>query len=375
MLTRCLALTGALKASRAFICAAVAVFGAIVMPVSSQPAYAVTWDNVHFHGYFDFQYLQNTKAEGPDDPSAPPMDNGAFDFRHLTFLFDVSVLQELVIKANMEFDHAVDTELGFGGFILEYGFAEYMFTDWLKLRAGKALTPYGIFNEIHDAAPAYLSVKVPESIYHADKRGGFFLIPKWITGLYALGNTNPCNGCDFDYTVFIGNGESVGHNEAQFDSNPNKAVGGRAQLSLADDKYMAGVSAYYGDKAVSPTNLAENHWAYILSLAYNISDFSLKAEYGQGKLGSRAEYGWYVQPSYKIGRYTPYLRVQSSDPDDRKADDYWDTYLAGVNIQANKHMFLKFEWRENMRGKNNNDILTPGNEDFGEFKSSVTIYF
>jgi hypothetical protein len=372
---RCLALTGALKASRAFIYAAIAVFATIVIPVSSRPAYAVTWDNVHFHGYFDFQYLHNTKAEGPDDPSAPDMSNGAFDFRHLTFLFDVSVMQELVIKANMEFDHAVDTELGYGGFILEYGFAEYMFTDWLKLRAGKALTPYGIFNEIHDAAPAYLSVSVPDSVYKADKRGGFSLIPKWITGLYALGMTNPCDGCDLDYTIFIGNGESVGYNEAQFDSNPNKAVGGRVQLSLADDKYMAGVSAYYGDKAVSPTNLAENHWAYVLSLAYNLSDFSLKAEYGQGKLGPRAEYGWYVQPSYKIGRYTPYVRAQSSDPDDRKADDYWNTYLAGLNIQVNKQMFLKFEWRENTRGKNNNDILTPGNEDFGEFKSSVTIYF
>lgn len=375
MLMGCPALTRSLRVTRAFICAALAVVVAVLMPASFNPASAAAWGDVHFHGYFDFQYLHNTKPEGPDDPSAPPMDNGAFDFRHLTFLFDVSVMQELQIKANMEFDHAVDTELGYGGFILEYGFAEYTFKDWFKMRAGKALTPYGIFNEIHDAAPAYLSVAVPDSIYKADKRGGFSLIPKWITGLYALGNTTPCDGCDLDYTVFVGNGESVGHNEAQFDSNPNKAVGGRVQLSLADDKYQTGVSVFHGDKAVSETNLAESHWGYVLSLGYNLSNFSLKAEYGQAKLGSRTEYGWYIQPAYRIGRYTPYLRAQSSDPDDRKPDDYWNTYMAGVNIQVNRHMFLKAEWRENTRGKNNSDILKPGNEDFGEFKSSVTIYF
>ena len=375
MLMKCSALTRTLKATRMFFHAALAVTVTLVMSATFHPAYATTWENVHFHGYFDFQYLHNTKPEGPDDPSSPPMDNGAFDFRHLTFLFDVSVMRDIQIKANLEFDHAVDTELGYGGFILEYGFAEYTFNDLLKLRAGKALTPYGFFNEIHDASPAYLSVSVPDSIYKADKRGGFLIIPKWITGLYALGNTTLYNGCDLDYTVFVGNGESVGHNEAQFDSNPNKAVGGRVQLSLADDKYQTGLSVFYGDKAVSETNLSENHWGYVLSLGYNLANFGLKAEYGQAKLGPRTGYGWYVQPSYRIGRYTPYLRAQSNDPDDRRPDDYWNTYLAGVNTQVNKHMFLKVEWRENMRGKNNNDILAPGNEDFGEFKSSVTIYF
>lgn len=375
MLMRCLARSRALKVTRAFVHATLAIFAAMSITVPSPKAEAVTWENVHLHGYFDFQYLQNTKPEGPDDPNTPGMDNGSFDFRHLTLLLDINVLPELLIKANIEFDHATDTELGYGGFILEYGFAEYIYKDWLKLRAGKALTPYGLFNEIHDASPAYLSVNVPESIYKTDKRGGFTMMPKWITGLYALGITNLSDGYDFDYVIFIGNGESVGYNDAQFDSNPNKAVGGRAQISLDDEKLLAGVSAYYGDKAVSQTNLSENHWAYVISLSYNLSNFNVKTEYGQGKLGSRTEYGWYVQPSYRIGKYTPYLRAQSSDPNDTQPDDYWNAYLAGVNIKVNSHMFLKFEWRENMRGKNNNDVLTPGNEDFGEFKSSVTIHF
>lgn len=370
MLMRCLALTPALRATRAFT-----VLITLLMAALSSPAYAVTWENVNLHGYTDFLYKKNTKNEAPEDPSAPDTTNGSFDFRHLTFLVDIHVMPELWIKTNVEFDHTPDTELGYGGIIMEYGFAEYMVKDWLKLRAGKALTPYGLFNEIHDASPAYLSVTVPESVYRPEQKGGFSLIPKWTTGISVLGITNPCDGCEFDYVIYIGNGESVGINEGQFDSNPNKAVGGRAQISIDDEKFLVGVSAYYGEKAVSQTNLSENHWAYVISLSYNLSNFNLKAEYGQGKLASRTEYAWYVQPSYKIGRYTPYLRVQSNDPDDTKPDDYWNAYLAGVNIQLNKHMFLKFEWCENMRGKNNVDIVTPGNENFGEFKSSVTIHF
>ena len=108
---------------------------------------------------------------------------------------------------------------------------------------------------------------------------------------------------------------------------------------------------------------------------YNLSALNLKAEYGQSKLGPRTESAWYAQSSYRLGRYTPYLMAQAIDPSDAKPDDYWNVYMAGVNVRVNKHMFLKIEWRENMRGKNNTDIITHGNEDFGEFKSAMTIYF
>jgi hypothetical protein len=371
----CLAFKRMFKAPRIFASAVLAVFVALALDIPSRPAYAVALEDVSFHGYMDFLYKQNTKAEAPDDPNAPNPTNGSFDFRHLTFLADIHVMPELWIKTNVEFDHTPDTELGHGGIIMEFGFAEYLVKDWLKLRAGKSLTPYGIFNEVHDASPTYLSVNVPEIVYKADTRGGFALIPKWVTGVSALGNTAPCNGCEFDYVVYVGNGESVGVNEGQYDSNHNKAVGGRAQMSFNDEQFLAGFSAFYDEKAVSQTQLTENHWAYLISLNYNLSALNLKAEYGQSKLGSRTESVWYAQSSYRMGRHIPYLRVQGIDPNDTKPADYWNAYSVGLNVQVNKHMFLKFEWTENRRGENNTDIITPGNEDFGEFKSAMTIYF
>ena len=361
--------------TRAFTHTALAVFVIMALAVSSRPAYAVAWEDVYFHGYTDFLYKQNTKAEALDEPGAPDPTNGAFDFRHLTLLADIHVMPELWIKTNVEFDHTPDTELGHGGIIMEYGFAEYLVKDWFKLRAGKSLTPYGIFNEVHDASPTYLTVNVPELIYKAETRGGFSFIPKWVTGLATLGITNPCDGCEFDYVIYVGNGESVGVNDGQYDSNHNKALGGRAQISINDEQYLAGISAFYDEKAVSETKLNETHWAYLISLNYNRAALNLKAEYGQSKLGSRTESVWYIQSSYRLGRYTPYVMVQSIDPNDAQPDDYWNVYMAGLNVQVNKHMFLKLEWRENRRGKNNNEIITPGNEDFGEFKSAVTIYF
>lgn len=365
----------AFRMSRGFTRAVLAVFVAMALAAPSRPAHAVAWENVYFHGYMDFLYKQSTKAEAPDEPNAPDPTNGAFDFRHLTFLADIRVTPELWIKTNVEFDHTPDTELGHGGIIMEYGFAEYLVKDWFKLRAGKSLTPYGIFNEVHDASPTYLSVNIPELIYKAETKGGFAFIPKWVTGVSALGITNPCDGCEFDYVIYVGNGESVGINEGQYDSNHNKAVGGRAQISVNDEAFLAGISAFYDEKAVSPTKLTEIHWAYLISLNYSHSALNLKAEYGQSTLGSHAESVWCAQSSYRIGRYTPYLMVEAIDPNDTQPDDFWNIYMAGVNVQVNKHMFLKFEWRENQRGKSNTDIITPGNENFGEFKSAMTIYF
>ncbi|MBI4665913.1 MAG: hypothetical protein HY751_05810 [Nitrospinae bacterium] len=354
----------------------VALTGAFFSIFSVTPASAVTWDRVTLHGYLDLEYTQATKPEGEDDPSSPGADNGSFDQHHFNLLTDIHVAPDLWVKAHVEFDHGADSELGQGGIILEYGFGEYVMREWLKFRGGKALTPYGIYNEIHDATPAFISVSVPEMIYKSERRGGFAMMPKWITGLYALGETPVGKRQNnFDYVFYVGNGESVGVNEAQHDANPNKAVGGRLQYSMDDDKFMGGVSYYYGDKAVSEDNLSQNHWGYIVSLNYNAYPLNLMGEYGQSKLGSRTLYAWYGQASYALGRFTPYARYQSIDPSDNEADDFWNALTLGLNIKANNNLFFKFEWNDNRRGENNNDILTPGNEDFSEFRSAITIFF
>jgi len=113
----------------------------------------------------------------------------------------------------------------------------------------------------------------------------------------------------------------------------------------------------------------------IASLNINLMDINLRGEYGQSELGDRGEITWYTQASYRINRFTPYLRYQTIDPDTGFEDDNWTSLLAGLNIMVNDNLFFKVEWNENRRGSNNVEIIHEGKEDFGEFRSAFTLFF
>lgn len=356
------------------ICASAAFVFGLASPSASMP---LDQASIEFHGYLTLEYWQATANEGIDRPNASDPTNGAFDLHHVNFLIDVRILPELIAKFHIEFDHGADTELDAGDIILEYGFAELTLYNWLKIRAGKALTPFGYFNETHDSSPAFLSVLAPENIYQAHNRGGFSMIPKWNTGLFLLGDIFiGARHDDIDYMVYIGNGESLpSTNEAQYDDNTNKAVGGMIQFSTFDEAFQVALSGYYGDKAVTEDNLEAPHETLMISVKAAFGDFTAKGEFAISRLDEKNESAWYLQMSYRLGRYTPYLRYQSIDPDEDIKNDGWDTAIGGVKVEVNDHLFLKFEWDEHTRGENNSGILNEGNEDFGELRVAITLFF
>jgi len=335
-------------------------------------------DKLRFYGYIDLEYKQTTddKYDGSGEDDAN-MKNGAFDQHHFNILMEAAVTSEIAVKAHLEFEHGIYPGAGNAAMVLEYAFAEYVKLDRLKFRGGKMLSPWGIYNEIHDSTPAYLSVFPPETFYKAGERGGFALIPKWITGLAALGgSTTGISHADIDYIVYIGNGESrVAINENEHDDNQNKAMGGRLQLTDHYEMYQVGVSAYYGDKAVSGDKLSETHWTATFHADINWREGNLRAEYGRSVVESQTETAWYVQTSWRFGRYTPYLRYQTLNPHEEGDDENWTIYLAGVNIKVTDYLFYKIEWNEHKRGSNNRDIVTGEPLGYGEFRSALTLLF
>ena len=344
----------------------------------TSPASAISFgrDQIHLHGYFTLEYFQATEVEGTHSSIEPDPTNGSFDLHHINFLVDFRILPELVAKLHVEFDHGADTELSAGDIILEYGFGEYTFENWLKVRAGKELTPFGFTNEIHDTSPAYVSVLAPENVYKADNRGGFAMIPKWTTGISLSGSWFfGKDHHDLSYVVFTGNGESrLGTNQARYDDNTDKAIGGRLLFSSSEGALQVGVSGFFGDKAVDEDNLEVEHKTLLFSLAGEVGDLALKGEYGFSELGEREEAAFYLQGSYRIDRYTPYFRYQTIDPSG-EGEDYWDTYMGGLNVFLNDNTILKIEWSEHIRGEDNNDILTKGNEEYGELRTGLTLFF
>ena len=368
--------------------------GAIISVVTlcAAPASANGPTQLYFHGFFDLNYLQASANEGHSRPGASDATNGAFDVHHFNLLLDATVSSELVLKGHFEFDHGADTERDLGGVILEYGFAEYTFNDLLVVRAGKTLTPFGIYNETHDSSPTYLSVLPPWNIYKANTLGGFNFIPKWNTGLTVIGETSLFAAHhDLFYTIYIGNGESIpGTNDSQFDDNPNKAVGGQLRFSTHNEEVTLIYSFFYGDKALSSSNTEVQHATSAFSLLTELGGIELQGEFAVSSLGSDVQSGWFIQAAYRAGwGITPYLRYQTFNPaddvlvgdpgeDEEEIDqgsNYWNTLVIGVNWMATDHLFLKLEYNQHERGIENAAIIDLEKSDFSEIRAGLTLFF
>ncbi len=123
-----------------------------------------------------------------------------------------------------------------GGISIERVYLEYDLNDWLTIRAGSFLTPYGIWNVDH-GAPAIIPATRPFII-------GESLFPQQQTGLQVYGK-RPIGEYQLGYHATLTNGR--GPFQAFRDLDQNKALGGRLELEAPWlDGVKLGVSAYRG---------------------------------------------------------------------------------------------------------------------------------
>ena len=133
-------------------------------------------DSFRVDGYSSFEFEKMFGDEGRGDP------NGSFDADLFDLVLNWRGSDRLRVAADVTWEHGPATEDGRGNVAVEYAFAEYSFADWARVRAGKMFTPFGIYNEIHTAKPAYLSVKEPLSTNKPDKFGmPQRMYPRWET--------------------------------------------------------------------------------------------------------------------------------------------------------------------------------------------------
>ena len=355
-----------------FIIISLAIFA------SGSPSNAANLESINIYGYFDLEYCQTTGnrfyKSGPEDPN---LKNGAFDQRHMNILADIAVDSRIALKTHIEFEHGIHPSADSASVIMEYGFAEYTFGDALKIRAGKMLTPYGLYSEMHDATPAYLTTSPPDTFYRAEFYGGAMLMPKWSTGLAVMGELSIFSTLhNVDYVIYVGNGESrFTTNTSEQDDNPNKAVGGRVQFVSENEFLILGVSGFIGDRAFTTDELRVSHVSFAGHASVSFSGMNITSEFGRSVLGRVTEETWYVQASMRFGRVTPYVRYQFLNPDSSLPDDAWMITLGGVNIMMTDALALKVEWNDNRRGIRNLDIISGEDKNFGEFRAALTLMF
>ena len=328
-------------------------------------------DKVVINGYTNFEFEKRISKLGGGDP------NGSFDADQFDLVFNITVSERVRAAADFSWEHGTATEVNRGNQALEYGFVEYAFSDKFKLRFGKMFTPFGVFNEMHTAKPAFLSVKEAASLNKNDRiaGGGFLLYPRWGAGIGIHGD-GVVKGRDFNYDVLIANGDQEALNPFEKDENHAKSVAARVRVEVTS-RLRLGYSFYHDNPGGAKLTKLQSHG---LEAELTLAHFRLLGEIAIGSLGvagqpDQSELGWYIQPSYHLkGGWTPYLRLDHFNPNRDLSSVGGRDFIVGVNYEISKNFQFKVENNDFRGGPKSTLAKYPG-RGYHELKAAVVLGF
>lgn len=301
---------------------------------------------LQMHGFFDLEAeVSNKDAAGK---------NWTFDQHHLNILTTYILDDRFRVSTEIEWEHGplYSPTSAAGNIYLAKAFLEYKYSDAFLIRAGKFLSPFGIYNERHDATPTFLSSFLPQSIYGPQEQsfgGKGRLFAKISIGVQILGDLF-FNDWGMKYQVYLANGR--GPNESEKDNNSNKGLGWRFVISPPIGDLRIGTS-FYSDKNGIANNTEQTTFGF--DIEYNISAAHIEAEYFIPKLervdnagnpnGSfRHVNGYYILGAYTFfDVLTPFARYEFFDPDIDIESNGENITTAGINYAVTSSVFLKAE--------------------------------
>lgn len=299
--------------------------------------------SVNLYGYFDLEYEIGNASEASK--------RGTFDLHHFKVLTSIVLDEHFRVLGEIEWEHGVDLSAdgGVGEVKLERAWLEYRHADALKVRAGKFLVPFGIYNLVHDATPTFLGTYLPSSVYGKHPNplcGSQRLFAKFGTGLQVLGSAHS-GPWSLDYAAFLSNGQ--GANAYEQDDNGDKARGGRAILGLPLGQSELGAS-YYTEQNGAAAHTRQRALGLDARLRLDALDIHGEVLFadqetldvaGEPSGASETMTGSYLQAGYTLAdRLTPFARVQRYVPADSQAEHH---VIGGLNLALTSRVYLKAE--------------------------------
>jgi hypothetical protein len=246
-----------------------------------------------------------------------------------------------------------DRPITWGGILIERAYAEYDVDEHLTIRAGRFLTPYGIWNTDH-GSPAIIAAYRPYIIgeeFFPEQQTGIELFGKKLLGDYRLG-----------YHATITNGRSPV--DAVSDPDGKLAFGGRLEfeapwsgtLKLGASGYMG---RYTGVAAVGATAESYEERSYGADVLWDHGGLRVQAEligndrhylentraiYSKGFIPDGRQWGGYALAGYRLDRYwnvMPFAMVEYIQPIDDTLYDHITGYSAGLNFRPSSSVILK----------------------------------
>ncbi len=298
------------------------------------------------YGYFDVEIeVSNKDAAGKI---------WTFDQHHLNIVTIYRVDEQFRVFSEIEWEHGPSHKVDetTGKIYLAKAFVEYKNSDAFRVRVGKFLSPFGIYNERHDATPTFISTKLPHSVYgeHELSTGAKGrLYSKFSTGIQALGSLY-ASGWEGKYQLYLSNGR--GANPYEKDDNPNKGIGARLVISAPIEDLRLGTS-YYADRNGKVGNTRQSALGFDAELDY--LNFHLESEMVFHEIGLtdtpgmsngdfRHGFGYYVLAAYTIlDKLTPFSRYESHDHDIDEGEVDENLGMIGINYSITPRVYLKNE--------------------------------
>lgn len=298
------------------------------------------------HGYLTFEAKMSNS--GASDA------NVTFNLHHFNILGDYLLSSRARVFGEMEWEHGFELEQdenqgNADGFVrLERAWFEYVFSNKFKLRFGKFLTPYGIFNQVHDAAPAFDTSILPLSIYgiHETFQGNQQrLYAKFSIGVFALGRYELDN-IAFEYKAVISNGRGVMPFEQ--DDNKDKGIGLCLLADLPGKGLKLGLS-FYSDKNGLVQNARQTSgacdlrfehkgWRFTAELAHSVLDGT------PTKAATEITNGGYVEVAYLLFKVQTLLaRYDLFDSNRWHPGIVARDMTIGTNVRPMRQVLIKAE--------------------------------
>jgi len=350
-------------------------------------------ERIRINGFLSQAYVYSSHNDFIPNSSK----NGSFEMSEFGLTFSVDITEKL--RFGCQFLARDFGPIGNHNVKLDWGFADYKFSNFLGIKAGKIKTPLGLYNEFRDTDALIPMAILPQSIYDESMRPVFIAY----NGIGLYGNLDTGSVGDFDYHLFTG---TINHpDDAPYINQIQAAVNqGMAELGMSIGQVTMDTELFYGGKIVWNTPLSGLRLGgtYVLTKSvYNSTlyhplagalpisgkmeinkTFFLFGELALGNLTLTSEYmelpvniylnlfeedmllsdevmqGWYVMAAYTIGDKLTLTALYDrfyADKGDHQGlgamkmgyPDYfgWQKDLAfGLRFDVNFNWTLKLEW-------------------------------
>ena len=327
-------------------------------------------ERITVNGFSNVEIEKQIGTSGLGDP------NGSFD-GDLDILLNFQIGEKMRVTGDFSWEHGFDSKESRGGSSLEYTFIEHTITDMLKIRVGKILTPFGIYNEIHRAKPAYFSVKIPRATISPIKwePNAFVFFPKSGMGIELFGETVYDRSKGIEYNLFVSNGlQDSSVNPFEKDGNGGKAITARIRFEVSEGVQIG--KSFYID--MPSDTITELLFTDGYELQWMWEGFQLMTEVVIGNEWQRdkerrQQIGVFIQPAYStLSGFTYFARGEFYKSSFKEKKDYVTLLIGGVLYEISNWYMIKCEL-DYFRFGDGNSLLP--HQNYMEIKASLVLGF